>query len=204
MKKVLITLGFLVLQIAPAQADGCPAGARCAVEVNCTTGVTTWHVLPDVPVDVTPRVEPVVVAPTHTLIVKTTNQGFGMSGTPEQIQANVNQMVAKVTAPIEIDPCVNGGCSKVEVNATTQEVTVSSLSAKEIQQRSQDKITNIVREAELAKAATQALPNLQTVEQAAETEEATPLDETDPEWWNLWLLEWAKYTFWFYSYNWQF
>ena len=204
MKKVLITLGFLVLQIAPAQADGCPEGARCNVEVNCTTGVTTWYVLSDVPVDVTPKVEPAVVAPTHTLIVKTTNQGFNMSGTPEQIQANVNQMVAKVIAPIEIDPCINGSCNKIEVNATTQEVTVSSLSAKEMQQRSQDKITNIVREAELAKAATQALPNLQTVEQAVETEKTTPLNETDPEWWNLWLLQWAKYTFWFYSYNWQF
>jgi hypothetical protein len=204
MKKVLITLGFLVLQIAPAQADGCPVGARCGIEINATTKVVTWHVLPDSPVYVTPKVEPVIEKPTHVLSVQTSNQGFGVTGTPEQIQATVNQMVARVTAPIEIDPCVNGGCTKVKVNATTQEVTVSSLSAKEIQQRSQNQITNLAKNAELAKTATKALPNIQPIEETKETKSTTPLDETDPEWWNLWLLEWAKYTFWFYSYNWQF
>ena len=210
MKKGLFVIGFIFLSISPAQANECPAGARCGIEVNCTTGVTTYHVLPNLPINTTPLVQPVIVTPTHTLSVKTANQSFGVVGTPEQIQTTVNQMVARVTAPIEIDPCVNGGCNKIEVNATTQEVKISSLSTADIQQRNKDRISNIAKEAELAKIVTQALPNIQTLEEAEINNgglfierKITPLTETEPDWWTLWLSEWAKYAYWFYSFNWQ-
>jgi hypothetical protein len=196
-KKILITLCFLVLQITPAQANECPAGAQCALVINCTTGERTIEVISTAPFVVTPKIDPVITSPTHKLSVQTVNQSFGVSGTPEQIQETVNQMVAKVVAPIEIDPCVNGGCNRTEINATTKEVTVLPLTKEEIQQRSQDKLTSLARNAEITKAAAQALPNIE------ETDEITPLSETEPDWWSLWLLEWAKYTYWFYSYNWQ-
>jgi hypothetical protein len=196
-KKILITLCFLVLQITPAQANECPAGAQCALVINCTTGERTIEVISTAPFVVTPKIDPVITPPTHKLSVQTVNQSFGVSGTPEQIQETVNQMVAKVVAPIEIDSCVNGGCNKTEINATTKEVTVLPLTKEEIQQRSQDKLTSLARNAEITKAATQALPNIE------KTNEITPLSETEPDWWSLWLLEWAKYTYWFYSYNWQ-
>jgi hypothetical protein len=200
MKKILITLGFIVLQIVPAQADGCPAGAVCEVDFNITTKVTTYKVIPVTPVITTPKIEPVITPATHILSVQTANQGLGVFGTPEQIAATVNEMVAKVTAPIEIDTCANNSCNKMEVNATTQEVTVSAFTKQEIQQKAQSKIVNSAKDAELAKIASQALPNIQTIELAEKT---TPLDEIEPEWWELWLLEFAKYTFWFYTFNWQ-
>ena len=193
MKKILITLGFIVLQIAPAQADGCPAGAVCEVDFNITTKVTTYKVIP-----VTPKVEPVVSTATHVLVVQTANQGFAVSGTPEQITETVNEMVAKVTAPIELDPCKNGSCNKMEVNATTQEVTITTMTAQEIKEKNQNKVINLAKDAELVKVVSQALPNIQPIE----TQTATPLDENDPEWWNLWLLEWAKFAFWFFTFNW--
>jgi hypothetical protein len=204
MKKGLLVIGFIILSMSSAQANECPAGARCGIEINATTKVVTWHVLPNEPVVITAEVKPEIVKPTHVLSVQTSNQSLGVTGTPEQIQTSVNQMVTRVTTPIEIDPCINGGCNKVEVNATTQEVTVSTLSAKEIKQRSEDQITNLAKNAELVKVASKALPNVQTIEEGTETQLPTPLDESDPEWWNLWLLEWARFTFWFYTYNWDF
>lgn len=187
MKKILITTAILLAMGMNTAYANCPSGV-CEVEINCTTGVVTYR-------DAAPRVayvEPVrpeLVLPTHTISVQTANSGWGTSGTPEQIASAVASLAP---APITVDPCLNGGCTKVEVNATTGITTISALTEYDLKQRAKDRIDNSQRQAELAKAAYQALPNI-TLWQPydpfnTELTPATVLDETlTPEWWESYL-----------------
>ena len=121
MKKLIITALFLVLGTNTAVAN-CPSGI-CAVEINCTTGVVTYTDAPprvNTPVLVIPQ----PVAPTHSINVQTSNQSWGTSGTPEQIAQAVQTLIPQ---PLVADPCLNGGCNKVEINATTGVTTISAL-----------------------------------------------------------------------------
>jgi hypothetical protein len=201
MKKGLLVIAFIILSISPAYAN-CPEGSNCAVDVNCTTGVVTYRVIQDAPVIVTPKVEPVVITPTHTLAVQTSNQTFSTVGTISQIETMVNQLVAKVTKPVEIDPCTNGGCYKSETNATTQVTTVSLLTASEIKARSEEQTQRLIRDAELAKVASQALPNIQPIEKPTLEFQPTLLSESEPDWWEEFVKQLGLFTFWFYSFNW--
>ena len=187
MKKILITTAILLAMGMNTAYANCPSGV-CEVEINCTTGVVTYR-------DAAPRVayvEPVrpePVLPTHTISVQTANSGWGTSGTPEQIASAVASLAP---APITVDPCLNGGCTKVEVNATTGVTTISALTESDLKQRAKDRINNSQRQAELAKAAYQALPNI-TLWQPYDSfntdpTPATVLDETlTPEWWESYL-----------------
>jgi hypothetical protein len=192
MKKIIITALFLVLGTNTAVAN-CPSG-NCAVEINCTTGVVTYTDAPPresvaAPVLIKP------VAPTHTISVQTTNQSWGTSGTPEQIALAV---LSLAPAPISVDPCLNGGCTKIEVNATTGVTTISPLSEIDLKQRAKDQVVNNQQRAELAKNAYQALPNITTWQPsdpfANEPLLNTPLDETlTPEWWVDWFQSFNSY-----------
>jgi hypothetical protein len=186
MKKLIAGLVLTWLSITPALAN-CPSGV-CAVEINCTTGEVTYR-------DAPPKVDtpaPFIiqpVAPTHTISVQTANQGWGTSGTPEQITKAVENLIPQ---PLTIDPCLNGGCTKVQVNATTGVTTISALSEADLKQRAKDQIQQNQRQAELAKSAYQALPNI-TVWQLYDFEKKEPLPATiqdeslNPDWWNDWL-----------------
>lgn len=191
-KKIIISIGifmliFLALNIfsPSARAEGCPSGV-CEVEINCATGEVIYR---DAPIKETARVAiSIPVAPTHTISVQTANSGWGTSGTPEQIAIAVASLAP---APITVDPCMNGGCTKVEVNATTGVTTVSPLSEKDLKQRAVDQINQSQRQAELAKTAYQALPNINEWQPydpfTKELLPTTLLDETlTPEWWSEW------------------
>ena len=199
---LIITTFWLLLQASSANADGCPSGV-CEVEINCTTGEVTWR-------DAKPRLSvpapvlPEPVTPTHSINVQTSNQSWGTSGTPEQIAQAVRTLTPQ---PVIADPCLNGGCNKVEVNASTGVTTVSPLSETDLKQRAKDQITQSQAQAELAKSAYQALPNI-TPWQAYdplsnEPIPATLLDETlTPEWWASWLDSFNlffKNWFWWWS-----
>jgi hypothetical protein len=182
---LIIATFWLFLQVSPAFAN-CPSGV-CAVEINSATGVITYTDAPprvNTPVLVIPQ----PVAPTHTINVQTFNQGWGTSGTPEQIAQAVQTLIPQ---PLVADPCLNGGCNKIEVNATTGVTTISTLSEADLKQRAKDQVEQSQRQAELAKSAYQALPNI-TAWQIYdpfndEPIPATILDETiTPEWWADW------------------
>ena len=203
-KGLLLVVTFILVSITPAYAN-CPEGSVCAVEINCTTGEKIYTVVPSTPVVAPARIEPVVVTPTHTLAVQTNYQSFGVSGTVEQIQTSVNELVAKVNAPIQIDPCSNGGCTKAEVNSTTNVTTVTTLTATEIKQRSEDQAQKLIRNAELAKVASKALPNIQPFKEVTGLEEVvelTPLSEENPYWWSEFLSYWSNYCYWLFAFNW--
>jgi hypothetical protein len=182
---LIITTFWLLLQVSPAFAN-CPSGV-CAVEINCTTGEVTYKDAPP-RVDTPAPVIPQPVAPTHTINVQTSNRGWGTSGTPEQIAQAVQTLIPQ---PLVADPCLNGGCNKIEVNATTGVTTISTLSEADLKQRAKDQVEQSQRQAELAKTAYQALPNI-TAWQIYdpfndEPIPATILDETiTPEWWVDW------------------
>jgi len=184
MKKVLLSL-LIVLIPTPAFAN-CPSGV-CAVEINCTTGVVTYTDAPprtDTPAPVIPQ----PVAPTHTINVQTSNQSWGTSGTPDQIAQAVQTLTPQ---PLTTDPCINGGCNKIEINATTGVTTISALSEADLKQRAKDQVEQSQRQAELAKTAYQALPNITAWQPYDpfndEPIPATILDETiTPEWWTSW------------------
>jgi len=201
MKIKLLLAGLVLSFVTPAaHANECGPGYGNAVDVNATTKVVTYYCvkLPEA------RPEPVqaeAVKPTHTLVVQTPNQSLGMAGTPEQIAASVATMVERVTT-VPINPCVNGGCNKVEVNATTQVTTVTPLTAAEVRQQTYDTARQTLRNAEIAKAASQALPNIQPIDPAAEEVEPTPLVEEEPEWWVEFLRAWADFYFWYNSVEW--
>jgi hypothetical protein len=186
MKGKIIIGVMLSLAGAPAYANDCPSGI-CAVEINCTTGQITYT--DAVPTVQTPApVAPVVVEPTHTINVQTTNASWGVSGTPEQITQAVQTLAP---TPLVIDPCLNGGCTKIEVNSTSGITTVLPLSEADLKQRAKDQVEKNQRQAELAKNAYQALPNI-TVWQPydplnTDTITATLLDKTiNPDWWADW------------------
>ena len=183
---LIIGTFWLLLQSSSAFAN-CPSGI-CAVEINCTTGQITYT-------DAVPTVQtpapalPVAVEPTHTINVQTANASWGVSGTPEQITQAVQTLAP---TPLVIDPCLNGGCTKLEVNATSGITTVLPLSEVDLKQRAKDQIEKNQRQAELAKKAYQALPNITAWQPYdplnTDSITATLLDETvNPDWWNNWL-----------------
>jgi hypothetical protein len=196
-KRILILAGLFMMPTA-AFAN-CPSGV-CEVEVNCTTGVVTYRDAPPrVAVVEAPRPEP--VAPTHTLVVKTPTQSLGMSGTPEQIASSVATMVQRAVE-VPINPCANGGCTKVEVNATTQEVTVTALTATEVRQQTDQNAKAAIKNAEMVKKVSQALPNIQPIDPLAEEVDPTPLDDLEPDWWTDFLRALAEFYFWYNDVNW--
>lgn len=202
MKKIVITTAILLAMGMNTAYANCPSG-RCEVEINCTTGVVTYRDAPPA-VAFVELVRPEPVLPTHTISVQTANAGWGTSGTPEQIAVAVASLAP---APITTDPCLNGGCTKVEVNATTGVTTISALTEADLKQRAVDKLTNSQRQAELAKAAYQALPNITTWQPydpfAEQNYEPTVQDlELNPEWWDLWfqsITDYYKNYFWWWA-----
>lgn len=173
-KKIIITGLALSLFATPALAN-CPSGV-CEVEINCTTGVVTYK-------DAAPRVivaEPVVaqpVAPTHSVVIQTANSSFGTSGSYEQVQQAVQQIITAPQAPQE-DLCLLGGCTKVIVNATTKTTEILPLSPADIQQRLVDRYMNYARQLEMAIAARDVVIQ-PIVETTAPTVEATSMIQID-------------------------
>ena len=150
MKKIILISGLALSLIATPAIANCPSGV-CAVEVNATTGQVTYTDAPprvEAPAPI--RIEP--VAPTHSVVIQTTNSSIGTSGSYEQVQQLVQQVITAPRAP-QIDPCASGGCTKIEVNATTGVTTILPLSPADIQQRVIDQYMNYARQLELAIAA---------------------------------------------------
>ena len=150
MKKIILISGLALSLIATPAIANCPSGV-CAVEVNATTGQVTYTDAPprvEAPAPI--RIEP--VAPTHSVVIQTTNSSIGTSGSYEQVQQLVQQVITAPRAP-QIDPCASGGCTKIEVNATTGVTTILPLSPADIQQRVIDQYINYARQLELAIAA---------------------------------------------------
>jgi hypothetical protein len=186
-RKIIIATGLILLtSINIAYADGCPSGV-CAVEINCTTGVVTYTDAPPRP-DLPLPILFETASPINTLIVQTANTSWGTSGTPEQIAQAVQKLAP---APLVADPCINGGCTKVEVNATTGVTTILPLSEADLKQRAKNQVEQNQRQAELAKSAYQALPNI-TAWQPYNLFNKEPLPATIqdktliPEWWSDW------------------
>ena len=197
---LIIGIFWLILQASSASAN-CPSGV-CDVEINATTGVITWR-------DAQPQTHtPILIAqqpnPTHTLSVQTNNQSVGISGTPNQIAEAVEKLTPQ---PLVADPCLNGGCTKIEVNATTGITTISPLTDNDLKQRAKDQVEQSQRQAELAKTATQALPNITAWQPhnplINEPTVATELDETViPDWWENWIYSFNLFFenwFWWWS-----
>jgi hypothetical protein len=150
MKKIILISGLALSLIATPALANCPSG-NCAVEINCTTGVITYTDAPP-RVDMPALVMPEPIAPTHTVVVQTANSSFGTSGSLEQVQQAVQQLITAPQAP-EPDPCALGGCTRIEVNATTGVTTILPLTPTEIQQRLVDRYMNYARQLEMAIAA---------------------------------------------------
>jgi hypothetical protein len=196
-KRILILAGLFMMPTA-AFAN-CPSGV-CEVEINCTTGVVTYRDAPPrVAVVETLRLEP--IAPTHTLVVQTPTQSLGMSGTPEQIASSVAEMVQRVVV-VPTNPCANGGCTKVEVNATTQEVTITPLTIAEVRQQTDESAKAAIRNAEMVKKVSQALPNIQPIDPLTKEVEPTPFDDEEPGWWVDFLRALSNFYFWYNDVNW--
>ena len=181
---LIITTFWLFLQVSPAFAN-CPSGV-CSVEINATTGAVTYRDAPS-RIDIPEPVKPEPVAPTHTINVQTSNQSWGTSGTPDQIAQAVQKLEPQ---PITIDPCLNG-CNKVEVNVSTGITTILPFTENELKQIARNKVEQSQRQADLAKTAYQALPNITAWQPYDpfndEPIPATLLDETiTPEWWESW------------------
>jgi hypothetical protein len=150
MKKVILISGLALSLIATPALANCPSG-NCAVEINCTTGVVTYTDAP--PRTNTPAlVIPAPVTATHQVVIQTANSSIGTSGTYEQVQQLVQQVIEAPKAP-QLDPCASGGCNKIIVNATTGITQVLPLSPADIQQRLVDQYMNYARQLELAIAA---------------------------------------------------
>jgi hypothetical protein len=201
LKIKLLLASLFVLFVSPltqANAD-CGEGYGIALEVNVMTKVETYSC-----VKLETRIELVrsePVAPTHTLVVQTQNQGLGMSGTPEQIASSVAIIVERAVN-IPINPCANGGCTKIEVNATTQEVTVTPLTMTEVRQQTDESARSAIQNAQMAKKVSQALPNIQPINPSAEEVAPTLLNEEEPEWWMDFLRALAEFYFWYNDVNW--
>jgi len=154
MKKIILISGLALSIIATPALANCPSG-NCAVEINCTTGVITYT-------DAPPRVNtpaPVIlepIAPTHMVVVQTVNSGFGTSGSYEQVQQAIQQLITAPKTP-EPDPCALGGCTKVEVNCATGVTTILPLTPADIQQRLVDQYMNYARQLEMSIAAREAV-----------------------------------------------
>ena len=144
-----LTVSALVFTNTSAYAN-CPSGV-CELEINCTTGVITYK-------DATPEVEYIKpeiitpVAPTHQVVIQTVNSSFGTSGSLEQVQQAVQEIINAPQKP-QTDPCASGGCNKVIVNTTTGVVDVLPLSEKDIAQRQIDQQLTYVNQLEMSMAA---------------------------------------------------
>ena len=201
MKIKLLLASLFVLFVFPmtqASAD-CGEGYGTAVDVNATTKVVTYSC-----VKLQTRIEPVrpePVVPTHTLVVQTPTQSLGMIGTPEQIASSVATMIERAVS-VPINPCANGGCTKMEVNATTQEVTVTPLTIAEVRQQTDQSAKSAIKNAQMAKTVSQALPNIQPINPLAEEVEPTPLSEEEPDWWMDFLRALTEFYFWYNDVNW--
>ena len=150
MKRVILMSGLALSLIATPALANCPSG-NCAVEINCTTGVVTYTDAPP-RVDTPPPVIPTPVIPTHQVVIQTSNGAIGTSGSYEQVQQLVQQVIQAPKAP-EPDPCATGSCNKVIVNATTGVTQVLPLTPADIQQRLVDQYMNYARQLEMAIAA---------------------------------------------------
>jgi len=186
MRKVLLSL-LIVIIPTPAFADGCPSG-KCEVIVNGATGEVIWKDAEVAPAPIK-FVAPEPSAPSHVLNVQTNNQSWGTSGTPEQIAEAVQTLIPK---PLTADPCLNSGCNELEVNATTGIKTLIPLNEADLKQRAKDQVVQSQRQAELAKSAYQALPNITAWQLydplKYEIAPLTLLDKTlTPEWWESWI-----------------
>jgi hypothetical protein len=154
MKKITVIAGLAISSIATPAVANCPSGV-CAMEINVTTGVVTYTDAP--PRVATPTlVIPEPITPTHTVVIQTANSSFGTSGSLEQVTEAVQRIVTAPQAP-QIDPCAAGGCTKIEVNATTGVTTILPLSPADIQQRLIDQYMNYARQLEMSIAARQAV-----------------------------------------------
>jgi hypothetical protein len=193
-KKVL-TLAILLMIPAPAFAS-CPSGV-CAMEINATTGVITYK--DATPLEAPPRSEPVI--PTHNLNVAASTQGLGISGTPQQLASAV-ATIAERAVSVPINPCAEGGCTKVEVNVTTKEVTVTPLTMTEVRKKTDQMAQQAIQTAEIAKKASQALPNIQPIDPLVEEVELTLPTDQEPDWWVDFLRALANFYFWYNSVNW--
>lgn len=150
MKKIIIISGLALSLIATPAIANCPSGV-CAVEINATTGQVTYTDAPprvEAPAPI--RIEP--ITPTHQVVIQTVNSSIGTSGSYEQVQQLVQQVISAPQAP-QIDPCASGGCTKIIVNATTGVTEILPLSPADIQQRLVDQYMNYARQLELAIAA---------------------------------------------------
>lgn len=150
---IALTVSAVVFTNTPAYAN-CPSGV-CEVEINCTTGVITYK---DAPPRVT-YVEPVIitpVAPTHQVVIQTANSSFGTSGSLEQVQQAVQQVINAPQKP-QTDPCASGGCNKVMVNATTGVVDVLPLSEIDIAQLQINQQNEYISQLEMSMAAKEAV-----------------------------------------------
>ena len=191
----VLSVAVLLMIPAPAFAN-CPSGV-CAMEINATTGAITYK--DATPLMAPPRHEPVV--PTHNLNVASSNQGLGINGTPEQIASSVATMVERAVN-IPINPCVDGSCTKIEVNVTTKETKVVPLTLIQVRQKTDQIAQQTIQTAEIAKVASQALPNIQPIDPLAEEVEPTELSEEEPDWWVDFLRSFADFYFWYNSVNW--
>jgi hypothetical protein len=103
-------------------------------------------------------------SPVYQLSVETQNQGFGTSGTRaqlEQVVRDLQERAAQAAASAAAaDPCAAGGCTAVEVDATTGVTTIRELSASELAMRETMRADQAARTAELAAAAAAALANI--------------------------------------------
>jgi hypothetical protein len=150
MKKVILITGLAISLIATPALANCPSG-NCAVEINCTTGVVTYTDAP-IRVETPAPFLPTPVTPTHQVVIQTTNGAMGTSGSFEQVQQLVQQVI-QAPKPPELDPCASGGCNKVIVNATTGVTQILPLTPADIQQRLVDQYMNYARQLEMAIAA---------------------------------------------------
>ncbi|MGI9144875.1 MAG: hypothetical protein ACR2I6_05205 [Candidatus Planktophila sp.] len=100
----------------------------------------------------------------YQLSVETQNQGFGTSGTRaqlEQVVRDLQERAAQAAAnAAAADPCASGGCTAIEVNATTGVTTIRELTASELAMRETMRADEAARSAELAAAAAAALANI--------------------------------------------
>jgi hypothetical protein len=146
------------------------------MEVNCTTGVVTYRdAAPSIPT--VPRVIVEPIAPTHSVVIQTANSSFGTSGSYDEVQQAVQQIIAAPQAP-QADTCALGGCTKVEVNVSTGVTTILPLSPADIQQRLVDRYMNYAKQLEMAIAARDVVIQ-PIVETTAPTVEATSMIQID-------------------------
>ena len=154
MKKIIITAGLALSLIATPALANCPSGV-CDVDINATTGQVTYT--DAVSRTYTPAlVIPEPVAPTHTVVIQTTNNTIGTSGSYEQVQQLVQQVITATQTP-QVDSCANGGCTKMIVNSTTGQVDILPLSPADIQQRLITQYMNYARQLELSISAREAV-----------------------------------------------